>query len=239
MTAQLTLDLPGQPASGRGEFFVSPSNALALAEINRWRDWPGRKLVLTGQPGAGKTHLAHVWSAESGARILPAQALVEASLSAGPTPATQPGNLVVEDVPRIAGDAAAEEALFHLHNLVLAEGGYLLLTGIAPPAQWGIRLPDLASRLIGTQTASLEAPDDALLAALLVKLFADRGIVAKPTLINWLVRRMERSSAAAGRIVAAMDAQAMSTGRPIGKSLASDVLEDLEMTATGDTQDDR
>lgn len=227
MTVQLSLDLPGRPATGRGDFFVSPANALAVAQIDRWRDWPGGKLVLIGPPGAGKSHLTRVWAAESGARVLPAAALVQATLAAGPTPALVSGHLAVEDVPAIAGHPEAEQALFHLHNLVLADGGRLLLTGAVPPAQWGIRLPDLASRIMGTQTVRLDPPDDTLLAALLVKLFTDRGIAAPPKLIGWLVLRMERSFAAAGRIVAALDARAMASGRPIGERLAREVLSEL------------
>jgi chromosomal replication initiation ATPase DnaA len=223
--AQLNLDLPVRPASGRGDFFVSPANALALAAVDGWRDWPGGKLALIGPEGAGKTHLTHVWAEAAGARILPAAALLEAVVAAGASPATRDGNLAVEDVEQIAGDAAAEQALLHLHNLVLAEGGRLLLTGTTPPARWPIALPDLASRLAATPVARLEPPDDALLAALLVKLFADRGIAAPPALVAFLVPRMERSSAAAGRLVAALDARALATGRSLGPRLAAEVLD--------------
>ena len=84
--------------------------------------------------------------------------------------------ICVEDVERIAGDTVAEEALFHLHNLVLAEGGHLLITASDAPARWGLQLPDLRSRLDATTLATLAPPDDALLAAVIVKLFADRQI---------------------------------------------------------------
>ncbi len=88
--------------------------------------------------------------------------------------------LAVEDVDHIAGNPAAEQALFHLHNLVLAEAGVLLLTGTAPPSQWPLSLPDLASRMQGTSVAQLAPPDDALLMAVLMKLFADRQLAVAP-----------------------------------------------------------
>lgn len=218
MIRQLNLDLPVRSATGREDFFVSPGNALAVAEIDRWRTWPHCKLALIGPEGSGKTHLAHIWAEESGATILAARDL------AGEAP--QPGNFVIEDVPEIAGDDARERALLHLHNFVLAEGGHLLVTADRPPALWPIRLPDLASRMRATPTALLSPPDDTLLQALMLKLFADRQITPQPSLLPWLLKRMDRSFAEAARIVAALDGRALATGRPIGPKLAAEVLEE-------------
>ncbi|MFD0980183.1 chromosomal replication initiator DnaA [Tropicimonas aquimaris] len=224
MSRQLTFDLPVRMASGREDFFVTEANAMAVAEIDRWQHWPAGKLALIGDEGAGKTHLVHVWAEASGARILSAQDLLQRD------PA--PGHLAIEDVPAIAGDRDAETALFHWHNLVLAEGGRLLLTGTTPPALWQIALPDLASRMQGTPSVRLEEPDDMLLQAVLLKLFADRQITPQPSLLPWLLRRMDRSFAAAGRVVAALDAEALRTGRAVGPKLAADVLERFDDPAT-------
>lgn len=217
MPEQLRLDLPVRPATGRADFFISPSNALAVAEIDRWRDWPTGKLAVIGPEGSGKTHLTHVWATESGARVVRASDLPDLP----PTSAS----IAVEDVPEIAGDPVAEEALLHCHNFVLAEGGSLLLTGTTPPALWNIRLPDLASRMRATPSARLEPPDDRLLQAILLKLFVDRQIMPHPTLLPWLMRRMDRSFAEAGRVVAALDRAALGTGRQIGPRLAAEVLD--------------
>ena len=63
MSRQLAFDLPSAEAMTREHFFVAPSNALALQAVEDWRNWPGRKLLVVGPDGAGKTHLAHVWAA--------------------------------------------------------------------------------------------------------------------------------------------------------------------------------
>jgi chromosomal replication initiation ATPase DnaA len=223
MPGQLPLDLPVRAAAGRSDFLVAPSNARALAVVDGWRDWPQGKLALIGPKGSGKSHLARVWAAASGARVIAA-----ADLGPG---APDPGPVAVEDVAAVAGSDAGERALLHLHNLVLAEGGRLLLTGRTPPAQWGLRLPDLASRLVAVPVARIEPPDDALLAALIVKLFADRGLAVGPRLVAWLVPRMERSHAAAAQVVAALDRAALASGRPLGRGLAREVLE--RMRAAG------
>ncbi|MDM7968843.1 MAG: DnaA/Hda family protein [Paracoccaceae bacterium] len=220
MHRQLSFDLPVRAALGREDFFVAPANAMAVALIEGWRDWPGRKLVLEGPKGAGKTHLAHVWAQAAGARIVKARALAGADI-----PDLASGPVAVEDVPLIAGDTAAENALFHLHNLTLAEGHSLLLTADRPAAHWGLTLPDLASRMQGTQATRLEAPDDRLLTALLAKLFADRQLIPTPDTIPYLVTRMDRSFDSARQLVAALDAAALAQGRPINRKLAADVME--------------
>jgi chromosomal replication initiation ATPase DnaA len=222
---QLALDLPVRRATGRDAFFVAAPNALALAEIDRWRDWPAGKLALVGPEGAGKSHLAAVWAAEAGAAVKAA-----ADLSGA---AALPRHLVVEDADRVAGDDAAERRLLHLHNGVLEAGGRLLLTARTAPARWPVALPDLASRLAATPVARIEAPDDALLAAVLVKLFEDRQLAVTPDLVAYCVRRMERSFAAAQALVAALDARALATGRTPGRRLAAEVLDEMLDAAGG------
>lgn len=219
MPEQLSFDLPIRAALGREDFFVAPANAMAVALIEAWQNWPGRKLLLEGPKGAGKTHLAHVWAKAADAQIVTATTLTQADI---PALARKP--VAVEDVPAIAGDPAAEDALFHLHNLVLAEGHALLLTADRPAARWGLALPDLASRMQGTQATRLDAPDDRLLAALLAKLFADRQLVPTPDTIPYLVARMDRSFDDARRIVARMDRAALSQGRAVNRRLAAEII---------------
>ncbi|MBK5928794.1 chromosomal replication initiator DnaA [Rhodobaculum claviforme] len=218
---QLAFDLPAPPSLRRDDFFVAPSNALALRTVEGWADWPGGKLALAGPAGSGKTHLAHIWAAQAGAVLLPGAALAGADIGRLAARA----RVAVEDASDVAGDPAAERALFHLHNLILAEGGRLMLTDAAPPARWPVGLPDLASRLAATPTAALEAPDDALLSAVLVKLFADRQVAVPAALIPWMVARMERSLAAARDLVARIDARALAEGRPVSRPLAAAVLD--------------
>lgn len=217
MTRQLALDLAARPALGREAFFVSPANAAALAALDAWEDWPDRRHLLIGPEGSGKTHLAHVWAATTGARILPG-----ADLTTADVPALASGNAVaVEDVDRGA-DAAA---LLHLLNLARAEGTAVLLTATARPADWKLALADLESRIAAMPVARLARPDDALLAAVLVKLFEDRQVTVAPKVIDFLVPRIERSFDAARRAVAALDRAALAERRPVTVPLASRILD--------------
>lgn len=220
MIKQLAFDLPAQVAWRRDDFFVSPANAVALATIDDWQNWPLRKLMLLGPAGSGKTHLAHLWAEATGAAMVAGADLTGADLPE----LANAGAVVVEDAEAVAGNRAAEEALFHLHNMVV-ERGFLLLTSDHPARDWGITLPDLRSRMDAALVARLESPDDALLSAVLVKLFADRQVMVPPTLIPWLVARMERSLAAARGLVAALDAQALAEGKPISRTMAAALLD--------------
>ena len=218
MGEQLTFDLPVRPALGREDFFVSPANALAVTTLDQPELWPNGKLLLIGPEGAGKTHLAMVFAARTGAQVIGAGNLAAADLP-------EAAALVIENADTVAGDTAAETALFHLHNHMTGRGGLLLLTAARAPRDWGLTLPDLQSRMEATASATLLPPDDALLGAVLVKLFADRQLQVAPGFIGWLVRRIDRSFATARAVVAALDAAALATKRPINSTLAATLLD--------------
>lgn len=215
MARQMAFDLPLRPARGRGDFFVSGSNYTALAAVEGWQGWQGRKLVLTGPEGSGKSHLVQVWAELADALVIEADAIARAD------PATLAGrNVALEDADRLAGDAEAEATAFHLHNLVLAEGGSLLVTARTPPARWGLDLPDLLSRMQGAPIVALSPPDEVLLSAVLVKLFTDRQIRASAQLVTYLAARIERSFTAAQTVVAELDRMALAERRPVTHKLA-------------------
>lgn len=226
MSEQLTFDLPISTSLGLGDFFVSPANHAAVEAIQAWQTWPDAKLLLVGPEGAGKTHLAHIWAGLAEAEIIQAKDLP------GQVERLQHAPVAVEDADLIAGDAAAEEALFHLHNLGRSDGVPLLITSERSPARWQLDLPDLASRMQGSALVTLALPDDALLTALLVKLFADRQLTLAPEVLGFLVPRLERTFAGAGRLVAALDQASLSTGRAITRPLAATVLDKLAQTGS-------
>ncbi|WP_299944387.1 DnaA/Hda family protein [uncultured Ruegeria sp.] len=218
MATQLSFDLPSKTALGREDFFVSPANALAVAMISA-TSWPGNKLVLSGPAGSGKSHLAHVWAAETGGRIVQA---VDLRYEDVPELAQLP--VAVEDIPLIADDPEQQKTLFHLHNLILADGRALLMTGRAAPNLWHLPLADLQSRVEGAHHVALEAPDDALLGAVLAKLFTDRQLNPGPDVIAYLVKHMNRSFETAANMVTELDRVALDEKRDITRSLAVRLL---------------
>ncbi|HVX91833.1 MAG TPA: chromosomal replication initiator DnaA [Xanthobacteraceae bacterium] len=214
---QLALSLDHRENFAPEDFLTGPSNMAALALVQRWPDWPAHVMALVGPEGSGKSHLAAVWSTRAGAPTLPARALAELDLPS----VLATGALVVED---LAPEVVDERALFHLLNLAREEGASMLLIARTPPAGWTVALSDLASRLRALPTVHLAAPDDALLRALLVKLFADRQLAVDESLIAYLVSRIERSFAAARNIVTRLDREALRQQRPVTRALAVEVL---------------
>lgn len=219
MPEQLTLDLPVRTSRDRGDFFVSDANTLAVARLDTPEAWPNRKLALIGPEGAGKSHLATAWAEKHGASFYARSDLPDLPVADVDTPCAVETDASQDWAPR------EEEALFHLHNHLAAHDLPLLLVSRIPPARWPLHLPDLKSRMQATDVAAISAPDDALLSAVLVKLFTDRQVQVPPSLIAWLVPRMHRSFAEAQRIVAELDETALSEGRPITQSLARRVLD--------------
>jgi len=218
---QLALTLGHAESFAREDFLSGPSNAAALALIESWPEWPASAVLLVGPEGSGKSHLAAIWAGEAGGRFLSGRALAEADLPAS----LATGALVVED---LAAEAFDERALFHLINLAREEGAYLLLTARTAPAGWPVAVPDLGSRLKALPVIELSAPDDVLLRAVLLKLFADRQLEVDEQLLDYVATRIERSFAAARAVVARLDQEAMQRQRPLTRSLAADLLRESE-----------
>jgi chromosomal replication initiation ATPase DnaA len=215
--AQLPLSLSHPAEYGRDSFVAGASNAAALRAIESWPDWASPVAVLTGPPGSGKTHLAHIWANRSGARLLASEAI-----DADTVPSLAPGEaLVVED---IAAGAVPERALFHLINAAKELGASLLLTSRRRVGDWQIGLPDLRSRLRMATPLVLEAPDEEFLRKVLVKLFADRQLMVDRAVLDYLLLRMERSLDAAPALVEALDREALASGRSITRTIAARVL---------------
>jgi chromosomal replication initiation ATPase DnaA len=214
---QLALALDHPESFAREDFLEGPSNAAALALLSRWPDWPDRAVTLIGPEGSGKSHLAAIWAAESGARFVAARALGETDLPA----MLATGALVVEDLAEGHFD---ERALFHLLNLTREQSGHLLLTARVAPALFSIGIRDLASRLRVLPVVSLTEPDDAMLRAVIVKLCADRQMAIDNALLDYIATRIERSVPAARDAVALLDHEALRLKRPLTRALASEVL---------------
>ena len=214
---QLALALDHSVSFAREDFLSGPSNISALTLVERWPDWPSRIVAIVGPEGSGKSHLASIWAEAAGARVLSANLLSVADVPAS----LATGALVVEDLEPVALD---EQALFHLINLAREEGAYLLLTGRLPITGFRITLRDLGSRLRAVPSILLTPPDDALLRSLLVKLAADRQLILDESSVNYIVRRIERSFAAAHAAVQLLDAESMRQHRPVSRALAAELF---------------
>ena len=214
---QLTLDLPHRAALGAEDFLVSDCNIAAVKLVDSWPKWQESAWLLIGPPSSGKTHLARVWQARSGARFLDAKMLDTKFIDE----VREGTPLVVEDADSSAYD---ERALFHLLNLAREKQLFVLLSARGAPSRWTISLPDLASRLKAVPIVEIRAPDDALLRMVMLKHFTDRQLNVDPKVLEFLALHVDRSMQAAAAAVEAVDRLALGTGRKINRQLVVEAL---------------
>jgi chromosomal replication initiation ATPase DnaA len=214
---QLPFDLPRRIAFGRSDFMVSVSNIAAVEQIDRWPDWPSPVLLLHGPAGCGKTHLAHLWRERASALVVAGAGLSETMLPQLFDEASRP--IAIDDA-----DHASQHVLLHLYNSCVERRGGLLITTSQAPTSWPIVLGDLRSRLRAAPMVEIGAPDDVLLGAILIKHFSDLQLRVAPDVIAYLLRRIDRSFAAAEEIAACLDRAALSNGGPVTIPLARRVL---------------
>jgi chromosomal replication initiation ATPase DnaA len=216
---QLPLDLPHRPAQGRDDFLVAACNAEAVAWVDTWPNWPGAMpgVAIHGPAAAGKSHLAAVWQAASGAVYLDAKQLSRERLRAD---LQDHRHVIVDNLDEIA----SPEAVFHLFNLVVERKGSLLTLSRQAPGRLRLGLSDLESRLAILQAVAISPPDEALLAGVMRKLFRDRQLLAGDDVVDYLMIRIERSFAAVDLIVTELDRTALARQRKVTLSLARQVL---------------
>lgn len=210
---------------GAGAFVRSASNAYAVDALAAWPDRAGQVMAVCGPAGCGKSHLAAVWAERVGAIPL------TGAEAASADPLELEGRPVLLDIAQDAED----ETLFHLINLAHQDGGALLMVSRPSPRRWKIAVPDLRSRLDAVRVVAMEAPDDAVLSAILAARFAERSITPGEGVIDYLVRRIDRSAAAAAAVVERLDAE----HRPVTRFLARQVLgtADETLDAAADDND--
>lgn len=200
-TVQFPLPLAWPDEQHDVEFLVTASSAKAVNTLRQWREWPVAAALLVGPAMSGRSLLAQVFAAQSGGRV-------------------------IDDA-----DRHDEAALFHAWNDAQAERVPLLLVADAAPPAWNVALPDLRTRLGASPVAEIEAPDEALVRALLERGFARRHLDARDDLIDWLVPRLPQRHQAVAQMLDGLEQAALSGRRRVTIPLARDLLVALTGTA--------
>ena len=215
---QLTFDLASWPSLEREDYIVGKTNQFAFKMIENWEAWPQRKCIVFGPKSSGKTHLANVWAKMSAAKVLRANDIQNPE-------DISDSNLAILNVDAMKGNHEQEEALFHAHNLALERGFSLLFCGETPPNLWGIKLPDLKSRVEGSPYVRIDEPDDDLLLKVLKKLFKDRQLTPTPQALEYIILRLERSYQAAQKFVEISDKISLSEKKPLTRGFAKEIID--------------
>ncbi len=233
MIQQYHFSLPVQEAMGLEDFLPSPSNEEGVAWLLRREpsSWPSHALVLWGPCGAGKTHLLSIWCERQKAKRVRVGDPVLAAIVRGTSPAPA---FALDDADGCVGNSEQEEWLQHFYNATKEAGLPVLLTALQPPAQWGLSLRDIETRLKSCACAALHEPDDALMRGLLMKLFNDRQLLVDAGVVDYLAARLERTTAAVRRTVLLLDEAALGEGRKISIPFVQKVLAQNQPEAEDD-----
>ena len=190
MPSQLVLNFEHRQAFEAQDFLVSNCNQEAVAWIDNWPSWNSRVFVVHGPSGCGKSHLAQVFMVRtSGIRISPSELLdKEPQVLFGDSKAC-----LVEDLDqafKYCNKHALEESLFHFYNALREQNLTMMITAKLPPSRWDIVLADLSSRMKTATLAQIGPPDDALLAAVLVKQFSDRQLKIDNKVVDFVLKML-------------------------------------------------
>ena len=199
------------------DFIVSSSNRDAFNYIMSWPNWGeyrfSKMLYIYGPEGCGKTHLANIWKARSGAEFTNLNDIKDLY--------TKGNALILDNIEDYLGNM---DDLFHFINIALDRGFFLLITSRYSPSNLDIGLPDLYSRVNAISSVAITNPDYELLNILLIKHFSDRQLKVNQEVVNFIIARIERSFEVALDLVKKVDELALTQRRKITIPLIKDVL---------------
>ena len=215
---QLSFNLKKKKIYEKDDFLVSKSNIEAYRLVNKWPNWPNRKIIIVGKAGTGKTHLSKIWQKRSSAEILNLSKFKKIKID---NFFLKKKKFIIENISdffdkiKKKDKEDLEKNLLHFYNLIEEKKGYLILTSPIAPKLWGIILPDLKSRILSSTTVNIKKPDDELLSSVLVKLFVDKQILIDKKIIKFIVYRSERSFTSLQSLVNKIDEQSLITKKKI------------------------
>ena len=197
-------------------FFVSASNLEAFEILNNWPKWIKKFINLYGEKYSGKSHLAKIFELKSTCLNISEKNFTEEILIKFKTKQS----LIIEDYQ----NNISENLLYSLINIVEQENKYLLITSEKPINEFNYKLNDLVSRLNNFLYIKLGAPDDELIYALIVKNFSDRQITIDKKLIDYIIKRIDRSYESIFIFISKVDQLSLQKGKPINLEVIKKVL---------------
>ncbi len=193
--SQIGLPFDWEGQARTDTFLVSEANRIAARHMGQWQDWPIPISILSGPARSGKSTLGRHFAALSGA-------------------------MVIDDA-----DREGDRNLFHQWNIARDSGRPLLLIARDSPAQWGVTLPDLRSRLTAAPHVRIGEPDDGLVRQLIETGLARAGSAYASDVPEWLARRIERSYAGVAELLVWLNSLSLAVSRKISVPMLKEALQ--------------
>ena len=182
---QLLLDFDYKQNFQDDDFYVSKSNKHIIDLLNKWPQWEKNILNISGEHFSGKTHLINIFLKKFKGYKLDAKSLTSEILSKIKTHQ----NIVLENLNKDVD----EKILYSLFNIIDQDNKYMIITSLHPISEINFNFEDVKSRSKSCLLLNIENPDDDLMFALILKNLSDRQISIDQKLINYIIKRIERS----------------------------------------------
>lgn len=219
MTKQIPLNLSFLPSYRRQDYFVNSQNKQLIELLDIWPNWQNPWLLIEGEKGAGKTHLAHLFAHKLDALLITDTKTNMYSIM------DKPQSIVI-DMP-ISPEPQSQDYLFHLINHVKESQQFgVILVEPLQDTMFHI-LPDLRSRFAQMMHFRLELPNDDTLKALIIKLLSDRQLSLTTTQIQWLIPRLRRSYEFVQQYIINIDKASLAEYNKITQTILKQELEKL------------
>ena len=200
------------------DFFVSRSNYYAYELINSWPKWEKKIVNICGEKYSGKSHLSNIFIQKFKGRIIYANTVNNETLNSLKTYE----NIVLENFSK----SVNENLIYSLFNLMDQDNKYLVINSQIPINEIDFKLDDLKSRLKNCLVAKIQNPDDEMIYALIVKNFADRQISLDKKLIDFIIKRIDRSYGKIFEFIYKIDEISLKKKKSINLNIIKQTLKD-------------
>ena len=198
------------------DFILSRSNKHIYDFLDRWPKWEKNFINIIGQKSSGKTHLINIFIEKYKGKRIDAQSLNEADLNK----IELYENIIIEDLTSNIN----ENLLYSLLDLIEQNNKYLIITSLNQVVHINFKLPDLRSRLKSFLLLNIEQPDDELIFGIILKNLSDRQISIDKKLIDYIVKRIERSYSKIHNFIYKIDQLSLKKKKSIDFKLIKEVL---------------
>ena len=198
------------------DFFVSKSNYFAFTLIEKWPKWEKNIVNIHGEKTSGKTHLANIFYKKNKAKKITEDQLNDELIKN----LKIYENIILEDFE----NKIDERLLYSLFNLVDRDNKYLLINSLKPISEMSFLLDDLKSRSKNCLFAKIENPDDDLVFAIILKIFSDKQITVDKKLINFIIKRIDRSYGKISDFIYKIDELSLKKKKPINIKTIKEIL---------------
>ena len=214
---QLLLDFDYEQNFTDDDFYVGKSNFYSFELINNWPKWEKNFLNISGEKFSGKTHLTDIFLKKFDGIKIESSLLTDENLKI-----IKPyQNVILEDLDLNVN----EKLIYSLFNIIDQDNKFLIITSLEPIAEINFILKDLKSRTKNCLLAKIENPDDELMFALILKNLSDRQITLDKKLINFIIKKVERSYGKIFEFIYKIDKISLKKKRSIDFKIINEALE--------------